>query len=182
MLYSIKNRDHLEKLNEIVSLQNQVKALRLQDKQGNENVHEAMKKVFKLVLKSIRNVSQEITKTITETSKGNNKALEKINNELLEFVNARGILASYLLPPPSKLTNPEHTSHFKLVKDPRSHRVNVLLINKTKPKILYNNFLLFRITDGDFELQDLLKMITKKTYNADLGILLGKKFMYEFAK
>ena len=32
MLYAIKNTDDLEKLNELVSLQNQVKVVRLQDK------------------------------------------------------------------------------------------------------------------------------------------------------
>ena len=34
MLYSIKNIEDLEKLNELVSLQDQVKAVRLQDKLG----------------------------------------------------------------------------------------------------------------------------------------------------
>ena len=46
MLYSIKNEDDLEKLNDLVSLQNQEKALRLQDKLGKQNFPEDMKKVF----------------------------------------------------------------------------------------------------------------------------------------
>ena len=31
----------------------------------------------------------------------------------------RGIKASYLMSPLSKITNPEHTSQFKLMKNPR---------------------------------------------------------------
>ena len=37
MLYSIKNREDLEKLNELTSLQNQVKTVRLQEKLGKQN-------------------------------------------------------------------------------------------------------------------------------------------------
>ena len=46
MLYSIKDREDLENLEELVSLQNQVKVVRLQDKFGKQNFHEDMKKVF----------------------------------------------------------------------------------------------------------------------------------------
>ena len=53
MLYSIKNREDLEKLEDLVSLQNQVKDVRLQDKLGEQNFHEDMKKVFEPVTKSI---------------------------------------------------------------------------------------------------------------------------------
>ena len=44
MLYAIKDREDLEKLNELVSLQDQVKAVRLQEKLGEQNFHEDMKK------------------------------------------------------------------------------------------------------------------------------------------
>ena len=45
-MYSIKNKKDLKDLNELVSLQGQVKAVRLQDKLGKQNFHEDMKKVF----------------------------------------------------------------------------------------------------------------------------------------
>ena len=51
MLYSIKDREELENLNEIASLHDQVKAVRLQDKLGKQNFHEDMKKVFEPVTK-----------------------------------------------------------------------------------------------------------------------------------
>ena len=52
MLYSIKNVDDLENLNELVSLQDQVKVVKLQDKLGKQNFHEDMKTVFEPVTKS----------------------------------------------------------------------------------------------------------------------------------
>ena len=76
MLYAIKNNDDLENLNELLSLENQVKVVRLQDKLGKQNFHEDMKKVFEPVTRSIENTSQDITKTITETSSKNNQAIE----------------------------------------------------------------------------------------------------------
>ena len=183
MLYAIKNVDDLENLNELVSLEGQVKAVRLQDKLGKQNFHEDMKKVFEPVTKSLENTSQDITKTITETSMKNNQEIENLNNKLLEIMNDRGILASYLMSPLSKITNPGISTQFKLVKDSSSNRVNDLKINKTVPITLYNNMLTFRDTGKEFELTgDLLKMITNKNFNVDLASLADKKLMYDFAK
>ena len=183
MLYSIKDREDSENLNELVSLQDQVKTVRLQDKLGEQNFHEDMKKVFEPVSKSIENTSQDITKTITETSLKNNEAIENLNNKLLEIMNDRGILATYLMSPLSKITNPENTTQFKLIKDSTSNRVNDLKINNSIPITLYNNLLTFRDTNKQFELKgDLLKMITSKNYNVNNASLSDKKLMYDFAK
>ena len=110
MLFPIKDREDSKDLDELESLQSQVKVVRLQDKLGKQNFHEDMKKVFEPVTKSQENTSQDITKTITETSIKNNKALEKLNNKLLEEMNDRGILASYLMSSLSKITNPENST------------------------------------------------------------------------
>ena len=183
MLFPIKDREDLEKLNELVSLQDQVKTVRLQDKLGKQNFHEDLKKVFEPVTKSLEKTSQDITKTITESSIKNNQAIENLNNKLLEIINDRGILASYLMSPLSKITNPENSTQFKLVKDSTSNRVNDLKINNSIPITLDNNLLTFRDTNKQFELKgDLLKMITSKNYNVDLASLSDKKLMYDFAK
>ena len=183
MLFPIKNREDLEKLNELVSLQDQVKTVRLQDKLGKQNFHEDMKKVFEPVTKSLEETSQDISKTITESSIKNNQAIENLNNKLLEIMNDRGILASYLMSPLSKITNPENSTQFKLVKDSTSIRVNDLKINNSITITLHNNLLTFRGTNKQFELKgDLLKMITNKNYNVDLASLSDKKLMYDFAK
>ena len=183
MLYSIKDREDLEYLNELVSLQEQVKVVKLQDKLGKQNFHEDMKKVFEPVTKSLENTSENLTKAITETSIKNNLAIENINNNLLEIMNDRGILATYLMSPLSRITNPENKSQFKLVKDHNSNRVNDLLMKNKIPITLYGNMLTFRDTNKQFELTgDLLEMITNKDYNVDHASLANKKLMYDFAK
>ena len=183
MLYSIKDREDLEKLKELVSLQDQVKVVRLQDKLGKQNVHEDMKKVFEPVTKSLENTSENLTKAITETSIKNNLAIENINNNLLEIMNDRGILATYLMTPSSRITNPENSSQFKLVKDASSNRVNDLLMKNKIPITLYGNMLTFRDINTQFELKgDLLEMITNSKYNVNLASLADKKLKYDFAK
>ena len=183
MLYSIKNREDLENLNELVSLQNQVKVVKLQDKLVEQKFHEDMKKVFEPVIKSLENTSENLTKAITETSIKNNLAIENINNNLLEKMKDRGILVTYLMSPLSRITYPENSSQFKLVKDSSSNRVNDLKINKTIPITLYGNMLTFRDTNKQFELKgDLLEMITNSKFNVDLASLSDKKLMYDFAK
>ena len=178
MLYSIKDREELENLNELASLQDQVKAVRLQDKLGKQNFHEDMKEVFEPVTKSLEKTSQDITKTIRETSITNNKAIENLNNKLLEIMNDRGILATHLMSPLSKITNPGNSSQFKLVKDHNSSRVNDLLIKNTIPFTFYNNLLTFRDTGKEVEIKrELLKMITNNNYNVDHTSLADKKLM-----
>ena len=183
MLYSIKDREDFEILNELASLQDQVKAVRLQDKLGKQNFHEDMNKVFEPVIKSLENTSQDITKTVTETSIKNNQARENLNSKLLEIMNDRCIFATYLMSPLSKITNPGISSQFKLVKDFNSNRVKDLKINKTVPITLYNNMLTFHDTGKEFELKgDLLKMITNNNFNVDLASLADKKLMFDFAQ
>ena len=182
MLYSIKDREDLENLNELASLQDQVKVIKLQDKLGEQNFHENIK-VFEPVTKSLQNTSENLTKAITDSSVKNNQALENLNEKILEIMNDRGVLARYLMSPLSKITNPENTSQFKLEKDPNSNRVNDLLMKNKIPITLYGNMLTFRDTDKQFELKgDLLKMITNTKYNVNLASLADKKLMYDFAK
>ena len=120
---------------------------------------------------------------MTENSIENNKAIENLNIKLLEIMNDRGVLATYLMSPFSKITNPEKSSQFKLIKVSNSNRNNDLKINKTKPNTLYNNLLTIRDTGKEFERKgDLLKMITNKNYYVDLASLSDKKLKYDFAK
>ena len=107
----------------------------------------------------------------------NNEATENLNNKLLEILKDRGIIASYLMSPLSKVTNPEKTSQFKIVKDSNSKKVNDLLIHNTIPITSYNN-LTFRDTGEVFNLKgELLKMITNNKYEVDLASLSDKKLM-----
>ena len=93
MIVPIKNVEDLKDLNELVSIENQVKIVGLQDKLGKQNFHEDMKKVFEPVTKSPKDVSEEVTKTMTENSINNNKAMKKLNEKFLELMNDKGMIA-----------------------------------------------------------------------------------------
>ena len=66
----------------------------MQDKLGKQSFLEDMKKIFEPVPKSLEITSQDITKTLTETSIKNNKAIENLNKKLLEIMIDRGIISS----------------------------------------------------------------------------------------
>ena len=72
------------------------------------------------------------------------RPIENLNNKLLEIMNDRGIIATYLLSPLAKITNLENSTQFKLVKDQNSNRVNDLLMKNTMPITLHDNLLTFR--------------------------------------
>ena len=98
-------------------------------------------------------------------------------------MNDKGIIASYLLSPLSKITNPENTSQFTLMKDSNSNRVNDLLIHNTTPNTFYNSLLTFFDTRKELKLKgDLSKMITNKNYFVDLGSLSDEKLLFDFAQ
>ena len=117
MLYSIKNRDDLENLEELSSLQNQFEEVRLQDKLGTQNIHENIKKAYETVTDTIINTSEILTKTFTGTSIKNNKALESLNEKVLESMNDKGMIAPYLTSSLVNLFEPENKSQFRLLKD-----------------------------------------------------------------
>ena len=96
MMFPIRNIEDLQNLNEVVSLQNEVKIVRLQDKLGKQNFHEDMTKVFEPFTDTLKKTSENITKTITENSINNNKAISDLNEKILELMNDKGMIAPYL--------------------------------------------------------------------------------------
>ena len=115
MLFSIKDRVDLEKLEELALLQNRITVLRLQDKLGEQNFHQDGKKLFKQEADAIKKTSENITKTISENSTKNNKALEKIK-KVLELMKDKGMIAPFLTSSVVNLFTPENLSHFRLKK------------------------------------------------------------------
>ena len=183
MLFQIKDREDLEKLEGLASLKNQVEEWRLPDKLGEQIFHGNKKIVFEPVTDMKNKTSENLTRALTKSSIKNIQALENINDKLLEIMNDRGKIASYLLSPFSKITNPDKTTQFKLVKDFNSYKVNDLLIHNTTPVTLYDNLLTFRDTGKEFELKaDLLKMITNKNCNVEFARLWDKMLLNDFAK
>ena len=183
MLYPINNREDLQKVDEAVSLQNQVNEVRLQDKLGDQNYQEDAKKLFKPMTDAIKNTSESITKTLTENSIKNNKAKENLNEKILELMNDKGLISPYLASSLVNLFKPENTSQFRLKKDLDSTKMIDFLINEGIPVTLFSNMLLFRDSNKSFKLDgDLLESITNFDFNVDHSNQQDRKMIYEFAK
>ena len=164
MLFPIKNREDLEKLNELVALQNQVKAVRLQDNLGKQTFHDDMNKVYEPLTDTIKNVSENITKTLTENSVNNNKAIENLNEKVLESMNDKGLIDSSLI----ETIKSDNKGQFRLSNDPNSTKPNDFLFNEKVPLTIFSNMLIFRDTKKTFKLEgDLYKVITDYKFNVD---------------
>ena len=179
MLFPIRNREDLEKLNEAVSLQNQVKVVRLQDKLGEQNFHEDMTKVFEPLTDTLKKTSENITKTITENSINNNKAKENLNEKVLESMNDKGLIDSSLI----EVIKSDNKGQFRLTKDPNSTKTNDFLINEKVPVTIFSNMLTFRDTKKVFKIEgDLYKVITDYKFNVDHSNKQNRQIIYEFGK
>ena len=182
MLYSIEDRNNLKKLVELVSLQNQVEDLRLQDKLGKQNFHEDMKKFYEPLTDTIKNTSEDI-KTISETSLKNNKTISDLNEKVLELMNEKGMMAPYLASSLVNLFKPGNKSQFNLIKDLNSTKMNDLLIHGIIPVTLYSNMFTFRDSNKSFKLDgDLLKTMTNYNFNVGHSNPQDRKIIREFAE
>ena len=183
MLYSIKNIEDLEKLNEAISLQKQVKVVRLQNKLGEQNFHEDMTKIFEPLTDTLKKTSENITKTITENSINNNKAIENLNEKILELMNDKGLIAPYLTTSLVEVFKKDNKSQFRLRKDPNSTKMNDFLIHGTISVTIFSIMIVFRDSNKSFRLEaDLLKVITNYKFNVDHSSPQDKRLIYEFAK
>ena len=183
MLYLIGNVEDLEKLNELVCLENQVKVVRLQDKVGKQNFHGDLKKVFEPMTNVIKNTSENITKTITGSSIINNKAIENSNEKVLELMNDKGMIARYLASSLVNFFKPANKSQFKLKKGQKSIRMNDFLINSGIPVSLYRHMLTFTDSNESFKLDGGL-LETMKIYDLNVNHAnpRNRKLIYEFGK
>ena len=183
MLFPIKNVEDLENLKEAVSLQNEVKVVRLQDKLGELNFHENKEKVFEPLTDTLKKTSENITKTITENSINNNKAIENLNEKILELMNDNGMIASYLALPLVEVFRKDNKSQFRLRNDPNSTKLNDFLIHGNIPVTIFSNMITLRDSNKSFRLEgDLLKTITNYKFNVDHSNPQDKKIIYGFAK
>ena len=121
-----------------------------------------MKKVLHSVTKTIKDASEDVARTMTETCKENNKAQANLNDKHLESVNDWVIIVCSLLSPFSKIT-----SQYKLLEDLQSNRVQDLFKNETILVTPYDDLLTFRDTDEKFENRSFLKTNTNKNYFVD---------------
>ena len=183
MLYSIKNVEDLQNWNDLVSLQNQVNEVRLQDKLGEQDYHEDAKKIFKLMTDAIKNTSENVTKTLTEKSINIIEAIEKLNEKISDFMIDKGMIAPYLASSSVNLLKPEKKSQLRLKKDLNSTKMNDFLITDGIPVTLVSNLLIFRDSNKSFKLDgDLLETMTNYEFNVSNSNPKDQKLIYEFVK
>ena len=84
----------------------------MQDKLGKQNFHEDLKKIYEPLTDTIKITAHDITKTLTESSFKINQAISDLNKVVLELMNVRGFIASYLTISLVILCKPENTSQF----------------------------------------------------------------------
>ena len=145
MFYSIKDREDLQILEDLVSLKSQMKAVRLQDKLGKQNFHEDIRKVFETVSNTMINTSEILIKTISEPYINNKKAIENLNEKVSELKRAKGMIAPYLASSLVNLFKPENKSHIRLKKDLNSTKMKDFLISDGIPVTLYSKMLTLEI-------------------------------------
>ena len=63
-MFPFFNVEDLQKLNELVSLESQVKAVRLQDNPGEQNYHQNTKNLYKALTDTIKDTSENLTKLL----------------------------------------------------------------------------------------------------------------------
>ena len=183
MMFPIRNVEDFQNLNEAVSLQNQVKVVRLQGKLGKQNFHEELTEVFEPLANTIKKTSEKIANTITETSNKNNKAVSESNEKNLEWMNDKGVIAPNFASSLVNLFKPENKSQFRLRKDPNSTKMNDFLLHGNIPVTLFGNMITCRDSKKSFRLEgDLLKFVTNYKFNADHSSPQDKKLIYEVAK
>ena len=117
MIFPTEIVEDLQKLNESVSLESQVKAVRLQDKLAEQDYQHKTEKLFEPFADITKNTSENLMKTLTENSIINNKAIENLNEKILELLNDKGMISPFLASSIFILFKPENKSQFKLIKD-----------------------------------------------------------------
>ena len=117
-------------------------------------------------------------KTISETYINNNKALENLNEKVLELMNDKVMIAPCLASSLVNLFKPDKKSQFRLLKDLNSTVKNVFLINDSIPFTLYSNILTFKDSNKTFKLYgDLLETISKSVFTVEYSIPHDQKLI-----
>ena len=141
-----------------------------------------MEKVFEPITRSIEKTSENITKSLTETSINNNKAIENLNENILELLDEKSLIAPYLTSSLVNVFKPENKSQFRLKKDLNSTKINDFTMNGCIPVTIFSNMITFRDSKKVFKLDgDLLETITNYDFNVDHSNQKDRKMIYEFA-
>ena len=137
-----------------------------------------MKEVFEPLTNTLKNTSEIISNTITETSIKNIKAISDINENVLELMDEKGLRAPYLAFSLVNLFKSENKSQFRLRKDLKSTKMSDFSIHGKIPVRLHSNMITSRDSNKTCKLDgDLLKLITNYKFNADHSTPQDKKLI-----
>ena len=75
MIYTIKNKDDIKDLDELVDLHSKVEQVRLVEKLGKQGFHYDMKELFELITKAATDTSQNLF----EETRSTTKAIEELD-------------------------------------------------------------------------------------------------------
>ena len=181
-MYSIHNRDDLEKLKKLQETKSSLKAERLKEKLGKQDFHYDMEEVFEPVtenqkksrnhtklesekqLQALRDSTQTTTQAIRESSNALNKNLQKSikeydeitysNNQLVtDLVNSNQV-DSTIIKTVSNLLNDKNKSQFSL--EPVEGNPNLFIINpiNLQQVLVKNNTLTFLRSGNKYNLKD----------------------------
>ena len=181
-MYSIHNRDDLEKLKKMQETNSSLKAERIKEKPGKQDIHYDMEEVFEPVtenqkksqnqtklesekqLQALRDSTQTTTQAIRESSNVLNKNLQKSikeydeityrNNQLVtDLVNSNQV-DSTIIKTVSNLLNDKNKSQFSL--EPVEGTPNLFIINPINPQqvLIKNNTLIFLSSGNKYNLKD----------------------------
>ena len=148
---------------------------------GKQNWHQNTTKLIKPLTDAIRNISEKLTKTITETSIKNNEALEILIEKLLEILTDKGMIAPYLSSSLVNLFKPENKSQFRLIRDFNSTKMIVIFVQGNIPVTLYSKMSTFRDSNECFKLgRVLLKTMKNCKCNVSPSNPQDRKIFREF--
>ena len=104
-----------------------------------------MEEVLEPLTNTLKKSSENITKTITEASIKNNKAISDLNEKVLELMDEKGLITPYLASSVINLFKPENKSQFRLKKDLNSTKMNDFPINGGIPVTLFSDMITLEI-------------------------------------
>ena len=155
----------------------------MQEKLGKQNFLEDLKKIYKPLTDLIKDVFENVTKTISETSMKNTKAISDLNEKVLEVMNENGLIAPYLASSLVNLFKPENRSQFRLKKDLNLSMMSDFSINGGIPVSSLSNMITSKDSNNTFKLDgDLLETIANYDFNVDQSNQQDRKPKYEFLK
>ena len=186
MIYSIRNKDEIEDLNELEDLKSKVKQVRLVENLDKQGFHNDIKQLYEPITKAVTDINQNLF----EETKSKTKAIEELDDlsvhlKTFQLMNKNGVIDSSFIRPISKFLVPESKSHFRLKDDTDSDDWNDYTMRGEKFTI-YDDKLVFKNSGKIFTLRsDVLKMIinyklkTTDSPDAKLVILIMDEMYFD---